>query len=193
MTVAGKQYVILDAFNNFHNIISYFISETIQKICFFSVPPEKVELKIGENVNPQQYAVKMQSEKSDQLSVDCVAEQARPAPEFVWYLGEEKLNVSFKNSFCNMQCYLFLLSQYMIGIELIHVNHSIFRRAKKPKQTRAMMEKQITLKRYSTIRTLGITERNLGVRLTIRRIRKLKSSQRKMKSMYFYKYLVSIK
>ena len=147
-------------------------------------------------MNPQQYAVKMQSEKSDQLSVASVAEQARPAPEFVWYLGEEKLNVSFKNSFCNMQCFVLtvaILSQYRIGIELIHVNHSIFRRAKKPKQTRAMMEKQITLKRYSTIQTLGITERNLGVRLTIRRIRKLKSSQRKMKSMYFYKYLVSIK
>lgn len=61
-----------------------------------AVPPEKVELKIGENVNPQQYSVKMQNEKSDQLSVDCVAEQARPAPEFVWYLGEEKLNAGKK-------------------------------------------------------------------------------------------------
>ena len=62
----------------------------------FSVPPEKVELVIGENLNPKEYSVNMENGKASELLIECIAQQTRSAPKFMWYLGEQELNVSLE-------------------------------------------------------------------------------------------------
>jgi hypothetical protein len=58
-----------------------------------AVPPTSVALKIDENLGPAEFSVKMKENDEDkEVSVDCIAEQARPKPEFVWYLGGEPLS-----------------------------------------------------------------------------------------------------
>lgn len=56
-----------------------------------AVAPKKVQLKIGENLSPSEYKVKMDAKVKPEVKIDCVAEQARPQPEFIWYLGNEEL------------------------------------------------------------------------------------------------------
>jgi hypothetical protein len=57
-----------------------------------AVPPTKVQLKIEEVNAPSEYSVKMGTkENPKEVAVDCVAEQARPPPQFQWFLGEDEL------------------------------------------------------------------------------------------------------
>ena len=61
----------------------------------FTVPPTKVQLKIEEVNAPSEYSVKMGTkENPKEVAVDCVAEEARPPPQFQWFLGEDELKAS---------------------------------------------------------------------------------------------------
>jgi len=44
---------------------------------------------------PSEYSVKMGTkENPKEVAVDCVAEEARPPPQFQWFLGNDELKVS---------------------------------------------------------------------------------------------------
>ena len=74
-------------------VINWKLSQCIYP--FFAVPPTKVQLKIEEVNAPTEYSVKMGTkENPKEVAVDCVAEEARPPPQFQWFLGNDELKVS---------------------------------------------------------------------------------------------------
>jgi len=60
-----------------------------------AVPPEKVELKMGEQLITGPIAMNLDTQK--QAMIECVATGARPAPtDFLWYIGDTHLNANTK-------------------------------------------------------------------------------------------------
>ena len=63
---------------------------------YFTVPPKSVVLKIGEDLSPEMYTVKFKENnmcRCMEMSIDCIAEQARPKPSFEWRLGDDVIKV----------------------------------------------------------------------------------------------------
>jgi len=56
-----------------------------------AVPPEQLYLEENNQKRPNELKFGMSSEEK---KVSCIAENVRPKPEFVWYIGDNKMNVA---------------------------------------------------------------------------------------------------